>query len=118
MSPLQSAQGRTVLGINHDVIDVAGGGQRVVVEVSSSAGCTGITIGGVACSDFMIDDATHVSGVPSAHASGVVDVVVMSDDGPSTRGIGLVEYWSPPAVAPCSMRRARAARRRPRKSAT
>lgn len=88
-----------VIGINHDVIDIAGGGQRVVVQVDSSTGCAGITIGGVACTSFAIDDGTHVSGVPGAHAAGVVDVVVTNGAGPSTTGTGLVEYWSPAQLA-------------------
>lgn len=88
-----------VLGINYDVIDIAGGGQRVVVQVDSSTGCTGITIGGVACTSFAIDDGTHVSGIPGAHAAGVVDVIVTNATGPSTTGTGLVEYWSPAQLA-------------------
>lgn len=91
-----------ITGINYDIIDIAGGGQRVVVHVDSSTGCTGMTIGGVACTGFAIDDATHVSGVPGARAAGTADVIVTNAAGPSNPllgGTGMVEYWSPKQVA-------------------
>lgn len=88
-----------IIGVDHDVVDISGGGQPVVVQVDSSTGCTGITIGGVACTSFTVVDATHVSGIPGAHAAGVVDVVVTNGAGPSTTGTGLVEYWSPKQLA-------------------
>ena len=91
-----------ITGINYDIIDIAGSGQRIVIAVTDSTGCTGATIGGVALTSFAIDDATHVSGIAGAHAAGVVDVVVTNGAGPSTTGTGMVEYWSPASssVAP------------------
>lgn len=85
----------TVLSVLPNVGDTDGGGGRVVVEVDSSSGATTITAGGVAFTDFAIDDGTHVSGVPGAHASGVVDVVVTNGAGDSTGGESLFEYWTP-----------------------
>jgi hypothetical protein len=89
-----------VTAVSYDVVDTAGGGARIVVTVDSSTGCTGITAGGVAFTSFAIDDATHVSGVPGAHASGVVDVVVSNATGPSTTGTGLIEYFTPLDLTP------------------
>lgn len=88
-----------VRGVSHAVIDIAGGGQRVVIEVDDSTGCTGATIGGVALTSFTIDDSTHVSGVPGAHAAGVTDVIVSNAVGASLGGEGMVEYWSPAQLA-------------------
>lgn len=88
-----------VSAVSYDVVDTAGGGQRVVVTVNSSTGCTAIAAGGVAFTSFAIDDGTHVSGIPGAHAAGVVDVVVTNATGPSTTGTGLIEYWSPATPA-------------------
>lgn len=82
-----------VSGVSYGVVDPAGGGERVVVTVDSSAGCTGITAGAVAFTSFAIDNATQVSGIPGAHASGVVNVVVTNATGPSTTGTGLIEYF-------------------------
>ncbi len=84
-----------VSAVNYPRIDIAGGGQRVVVTVDSSTGCTAISAGGVAFTSFAIDNATHVSGIPGAHAAGVVDVIVTNATGTSTGGTGLIEYWSP-----------------------
>lgn len=87
-----------VVSVTHAVVDPAGGGNRRVVQVDDSTGCTGITAGGVAFTSFLIDDATHVSGVPGAHAAGTVDLVVTNGTGPSTTGGGLIEYWSPASL--------------------
>lgn len=84
-----------VSAVNYPRVDIAGGGQRVVVTVDSSVECSAISAGGVAFTSFAIDDATHVSGVPGAHAAGVVDVVVTNSIGNSTTGTGLITYWSP-----------------------
>lgn len=82
-----------VLGVEPWLGDPDGGGGRVVVEVSDSAGLDGATFGGVPLTDFAVDDATHVSGVPGAHEPGVVDVIVTG--AASGEGAGLFEYWSP-----------------------
>lgn len=86
-----------VSAVSYDVVDPAGGGERVVVTVNDSTGCTAIKsdVGGgeVAWTSFAIDDGTHVSGIPGAHASGVVDVVVTNATGDSTTGTGLIEYF-------------------------
>lgn len=87
-----------VSAVSYGVVDTAGGGQRVVVTVDNSTGCTAISAGGVAFTSFAIDDATHVSGIPGAHAAGVVDVVVTNATGPSTTGTGLIEYWLPSQI--------------------
>lgn len=87
-----------VSAVSYGVVDTAGGGQREVVTVDSSTGCTAIAAGGVSFASFAIDDATHVSGIPGAHAAGVVDVVVTNATGDSTTGTGLIEYWTPAQV--------------------
>jgi hypothetical protein len=92
-----------VLSINYGVVDTAGGGQRVVVTVNDSTDCTAISAGGVSFSSFTIDDAFHVSGVPGAHAAGVVDVVVTNGAGDSTTGTGLIEYWTPSQITSVDM---------------
>lgn len=84
-----------VSGVTYNYVDTAGGGQRISVTVNSSTGCTAIKAGGVAFTGFAIYDATHVSGVPGAHAAGIVDVVVTNAAGDSTTGTGLIEYWTP-----------------------
>lgn len=89
-----------VSAVSYGVVDLAGGGKRVVVTVDSSTGTMAIKGGGVAFTDFAIDDATHVSGVPGAHAAGVVDVVVTNGAGDSTTGTGLIEYFSPHSISP------------------
>ena len=89
------ASSPVVSGVSYGVVDLAGGGQRVVVTVNDSTGCTSISAGAVAFTSFAIDDATHVSGIPGAHAAGVVDVVVTNAVGDSSGGEGLIEYWSP-----------------------
>lgn len=89
-----------VSAVSYSVVDTAGGGERVVVTVDSSTGCTSISAGGANFTSFAIDDATHVSGVPAAHAAGVVDVVVTNATGPSTTGTGLIEYFSPLDLTP------------------
>jgi len=87
-----------VSAVSYGVIDTDGGGQRVVVTVNDSTGCTAISAGGVAFTSFAIDDGTHVSGIPGAHAAGVVDVVVTNGAGNSTTGTGLIEYWTPSQI--------------------
>lgn len=89
--------GPTVSAVSYGVVDTAGAGQRIVVTVSDSTGATGITAGGVAFTSFAIDDATHVSGIPGAHAAGVVDVVVLTPVGNGI-GVGLIEYWDPSEI--------------------
>lgn len=89
-----------VSAVSFGVVDTAGGGQRVVVTVNDSTGCTAITAGGVAFTSFAIDDGTHVSGIPGAHAAGVVDVVVTNTYGDSTTGTGLIEYFTPLSLTP------------------
>lgn len=85
-----------VSAITNNIGYPAGGGTtRRVITVNDSTGCTGATLGGVAMTSFLVDDATHVSGIPGAHAAGVVDVVVTNASGPSTTGTGLYEYWDP-----------------------
>lgn len=84
-----------ISAVNYGLVDIAGGGQRVVVTVNSSVGCTAISAGGVAFTSFAIDNATQVSGIPGAHAAGVVDVIVTNATGGSIGGTGLLEYWSP-----------------------
>ncbi len=97
-SPLSAGSVPAVSAVSYPYVDVLGGGQRVVVTVDSSTGCTGITAGAVAFTSFAIDDATHVSGIPGAHAAGVVDVVVTNATGPSTTGTGLIEYFDPTSL--------------------
>lgn len=89
-----------VSAVSYGVVDLAGGGERVVVTVDSSTGCTTIAAGGVNFTSFAIDDGTHVSGIPGAHAAGVVDVVVTNATGPSTTGTGLIEYFAPHDLSP------------------
>jgi len=89
-----------VTAVTFGVVDPAGGGERVVVTVDSSTGCTAISAGGVAFTSFAIDNATHVSGIPGAHAAGVVNVVVTNATGPSTTGTGLIEYFKAHDLAP------------------
>ncbi len=89
-----------VSAVSYGVVDTAGGGERIVVTVDSSVGCTSIAAGGAAFTSFTIDDATHVSGVPAAHAAGIVDVVVTNATGPSTTGTGLIEYFTPSDLTP------------------
>jgi hypothetical protein len=94
-----------VVGVSYGVVDTAGGGQRLVVEVDDSTGCTAIAVSGgvmgsVSFTSFAIDDATHVSGIPGAHASGVVGVVVTNASGDSTTGTGLLEYFAPHDLSP------------------
>ncbi len=91
-----------VVSITPNLVDVSGGTARKVVEVDNSTGCTGITAGGVAFTSFAIDDITHVSGIPGAHAAGSVDVVVTNGGGPSTTGTGLLEYWDISDQSPSS----------------
>ncbi len=85
-----------VSAITYAVGNPAGGGTtRRVVTVNDSTGCTGIKAGGVAFTSFAIDSSFTVSGIPGAHAAGVVDVVVTNATGDSTTGTGLYEYWAP-----------------------
>jgi hypothetical protein len=79
--------------LNFSRVDITGGGQRVVVPVADSTGCIAITAGGVPFTAFAIDDATHVSGVPGAHESGLFDLLVFTASGPIARGA--LRYWSP-----------------------
>ncbi len=99
-SPPSGGSVPIVSAVSYDVVDTSGGGQRVVVTVNSSTGCTAISAGGVAFTSFAIDDATHVSGIPGAHAAGTVDVVVTNATGPSTTGTGLIEYFTPLSLTP------------------
>lgn len=99
-SPPSGGSVPIVSAVSYDVVDTSGGGQRVVVTVNSSTGCTAISAGGVAFTSFAIDDATHVSGIPGAHAAGTVDVVVTNATGPSTTGTGLIEYFTPLSLSP------------------
>ncbi len=92
---VSSAAVPVVSAVSYNVVDIEGGGERIVVTVDDSTGCTSISAGGVNFTLFAIDDATHVSGVPGPHAAGVVDVVVTNGTGPSTTGTGLIEYWYP-----------------------
>ena len=89
-----------VSAVSYDVVDINGGGERIVVTVDDSTGCTGISAGAIAFSSFAIDDGTHVSGIPGGHASGVVDVVVTNGNGDSTTGTGLIEYFAPHDLGP------------------
>lgn len=85
-----------VVGVNYSQLDTAGGGERLVAEVDDATDCTALKVDGVACTGFALDDATHVSGVPAAHAAATgLDVVVTNTTGDSTTGTGLIEYWSP-----------------------
>jgi hypothetical protein len=92
-----------VYSVSYTFVDTDGGGQRVVVEVDDSTGCTAIKAGGVSFASFATDDSTHVSGVPGAHSAGVVDVVVTNAGGDSTTGTGLIEYWQPGTEASCTL---------------
>jgi hypothetical protein len=74
--------------------DTDGGGGRVVVEVSDASRVLGVTLGGVSLTDLAVDDATHVSGVPGAHAAGVVDVEV---EGLASCPAAF-EYWTPAQI--------------------
>lgn len=78
--------------------DTAGGGGFVVITVDSSTGCTGASLGGVAMTSFSIVDATHVKGIPGAHAAGAVAAVVTNATGSSTTGGTPFEYWLPTQV--------------------
>lgn len=89
-----------VYSVSYGVVDPAGGGERIVVQVDNAVGCVSIAAGGVGFTGFAIDDATHVSGVPGAHASGVVDVVVTNGVGASSTGTGLIEYFAPQDLTP------------------
>lgn len=76
--------------------DPEGGGGRVVITVRDATGLSGAALGGVPLTDFAIDDDTHVSGVPGAHAAGVVDVVV---EGASAQTCAAgFEYWTPAQI--------------------
>lgn len=98
--PLLGGAVPVVSAVSYGVVDSSGGGERIVVAVNDSTGCTTIAAGGVSFTSFTIDDATHVSGIPGAHASGVVNVVVTNTAGPSTTGIGLIEYFAPNDLGP------------------
>lgn len=96
--------GATVVSsVSYTYVDPAGGGERIVVTVDDSAGCTSITVAGTDFTDFAIDDATHVSGVPGPSLSGVYDLYVINATGPSTGGTGLIEYFSPIDLNPTCM---------------
>lgn len=99
-SPPSGGSVPVVSAVSYDIVDTSGGGQRVVVTVNSSTGCTAISAGGVAFTSFAIDDATHVSGIPGARAAGTVDVVVTNATGPSTTGTNLIEYFTPLSLTP------------------
>jgi hypothetical protein len=84
--------------MNYTVIDTAGGGQRIVFAVDSSAGCVSAEIaGGSALTSFAIDDATHVSGIAPAHAAGAVSFTVTNGAGASNALAGS-KYWDPSLV--------------------
>lgn len=88
-----------VSAVSPNVGDIAGAGGFVTITVDSSTGCTGATLGGVAMTSFSIVDATHVKGIPGAHAAAVVDAVVTNATGASTTGTALFEYFNPATLA-------------------
>ena len=81
-------------GVAPALADTAGGGGRVVVTVADTTGVSVVTLGGVPLTELVVEDATHVSGVPGPHAAGVVDVAL---DG-STACAGAFEYWTPAQI--------------------
>ncbi len=102
-TPTPVGQVPIISAVSYGVVDIEGGGQPVVVNVDNSTGCSAMQIGGVACTSFTIVDRTHVSGIPGAHAAGIVDVVVTNAVGPSTTGNGLVQYWYPGTEPSCTL---------------
>lgn len=75
------------------------GGTVVVIQVDSSTGCTGATVGGVALTGFSIVDATHVQGTTGAHASGAVAVSVTNGFGTGTQAGGFTYTFNKTANA-------------------
>lgn len=86
-----------VLGVTPYLADTDGGGGRVFVTVDSSERVTGVWLGDVALTEFRVDDATHVSGVPGPHAAGVVEVGLETSSGVNTSAAPF-EYWTPAQI--------------------
>ncbi|MEY3212926.1 MAG: hypothetical protein RIT28_3407 [Pseudomonadota bacterium] len=78
--------------------DTAGGGRRVRLTVPNTTRAMGVTLGGVPLTDLLVEDTTHVSGVPGAHEAGVVDVVLLREGLPERRCVAAFEYWTPAQI--------------------
>ena len=75
------------------------GGTSVTITGTGFLGATGATVGGVALTSFSVVDATTITGVTGAHASGTVDVAITgSPGGANTGGTGLFTHIAPPTV--------------------
>jgi hypothetical protein len=85
----------TVLAIDRTLGDTLGGGSRVVFQVDDSSGAVSAALGGVNVTSFSIDDTTHVSGIPGAHAAGHVNATVTNGVGTSSPLVSAYEYWNP-----------------------
>ncbi len=66
----------------------AAGNTVITVTGTNLAGASGITVGGVACTEFTVLSNTQVRGKTGAHAAGAVSVVVADDSGPATKAAG------------------------------
>lgn len=69
----------------------AAGGTDVVITGDNFAGVTGVTVGGVALTDFVLVDDETITGTTGAHAAGEVDVVI-ADDNANVTATGAFTY--------------------------
>lgn len=76
--------------------DTTGGGGRVQITLATTQGVTNVLLGGAPLADLQIDSETQVSGVPTAHEAGVVDIAIEAESTTAmTTCTGAFEYWTP-----------------------
>ncbi len=74
------------------------GGTSVTITGTNFSTATGVSFGGAPADSFLITNATTITAITPAHATGVVDVVV-SAPGSSGTGAGLFTYIGQPEIA-------------------
>lgn len=63
------------------VSGLAAGGTAVVIKGTDFSGTAGVTVGGVAATNFKVVDNTTITCTTGAHAAGAVAVVIQDDAG-------------------------------------
>lgn len=66
----------------------AAGGTPIVIKGTDFSGASGVTVGGVAATAFVVINNTTITCTTGAHAAGAVNVVVQDDAGDVTKAAG------------------------------
>lgn len=78
------------------------GGDFVTIHGTAFTGATGVTLGGVAATSFVVDSPTSISAVVPAHVAALVDVVVTTAGAAATLPLAY-RFVSPPVLAVTSV---------------